>query len=74
MSVVGDLPPGNVLIPSQVYALGVQRGEWQDDAAQRLILRELDRIHDGLLDTTASGWRDRLAFWKQPEPVRGLYL
>ena len=61
-------------MPSQVYALGVERGEWQDDAAQRLILRELDRIHAELLDAKTSGWRERLAFWKQPGPVRGLYL
>lgn len=61
-------------LPSQAYARGVQRGDWQDDPAQRAALRELDRIHAALLDRTGTGWRDRLSFWKQDQPVPGLYL
>ena len=37
-------------------------------------LRELDRIHQALLETAEAGWREKLSFWKKPEPVRGLYL
>ena len=73
MSAAGELA-GNAPTPSQAYAQGVQRGDWQDEPAQHATLRELDRIHAALLDSTTSGWRDRIAFWKQPEPVRGLYL
>ena len=60
------------LTPSQAYAQGAARGEWQDDPAQHAALRELDRIHNGLLDSTDTGWRGKLSFWKKPEPVRGL--
>ena len=62
------------LTPSQAYAQGAARGEWQDDPAQHAALRELDRIHNGLLDSTDTGWRGKLSFWKKPEPVRGLYF
>ncbi len=61
--------------PTRAYAQGVARGEWQDDPAQHEILRELDRIHAALLETSETGWREKLSFWKKPEkPVRGLYL
>ncbi len=62
------------LTPSQAYAQGAARGEWQDDPAQHATLRELDRIHAALLESTDTGWRGKLSFWKKPEPVRGLYL
>ncbi len=65
---------GETPTPSQTYAAGVRRGEWQDDPAQREVLKELDRVHAALLDAADAGWRERLSFWKQPEPVRGLYL
>ncbi len=61
-------------MPSQAYAQGVARGDWQDDAAQYAALRELDRIHHALLETAEVGWREKLSFWKKPEPVHGLYL
>lgn len=60
--------------PSQAYAQGVARGDWQDDPAQHATLRELDRIHQALLETAETGWREKLSFWKKPEPVHGLYL
>ena len=33
------------LTPSQRYAEGVARGDWQNDPAQHAALAELDRIH-----------------------------
>ena len=63
------------LLPSQRYAAGVQRGDWQNDPAQHAALAELDRIHEALVDSQQDGWLDRLsAFWKKPDPVRGLYF
>ena len=64
----------DALTPSQAYAQGAARGEWQDDPAQHATLRELDRIHVSLLESADTGWRGKLSFWKKPEPVRGLYL
>ena len=63
------------LTPSQRYNDGVARGDWRDDPAQRAGLAELDRIHQAIIETSQDGWLDRLsAFWKKPEPVRGLYF
>lgn len=63
------------LLPSQRYAAGVQRGDWQNDPAQHAALAELDRIHEALVDSQQDGWLGRLsAFWKKPDPVRGLYF
>ncbi len=63
------------LTPSQRYAAGVARGDWRDDPAQHAVLVELDRIHNAIVDSAEDGWLDRLsAFWKKPEPVRGLYF
>ena len=63
------------MTPTQRYADGVARGEWQDDPAQHAALVELDRIHIALVDSAQDGWLDRLsAFWKRPEPVKGLYF
>ncbi|MCD7099162.1 cell division protein ZapE [Stenotrophomonas sp. MMGLT7] len=63
------------MLPSQRYAQGVERGDWRDDPAQHAALAELDRIHAAIVDSDQDGWLDRLsAFWKKPEPVRGLYL
>ena len=61
--------------PSQRYAAGVARGDWRDDPAQHPALAELDRIHEAIVDSAQDGWLDRLsAFWKKPEPVKGLYF
>src|SRR5690606_41515723 len=46
--------------PSQRYAEGVARGDWQDDPAQRVVLGELDRIHDALADAPRGGLLGRL--------------
>ena len=69
MSVAGAQP-----LPSQAYAQGAARGDWQDDPTQHAALRELDRIHQDLLEAADTGWREKLSFWKKPEPVRGLYF
>lgn len=63
------------LTPTQRYAAGVERGDWQNDPAQHAALAELDRIHLALVDSAEDGWLDRLSsFWKKPEPVKGLYF
>ncbi len=65
-----------VMLPSQRYAEGVARGDWQDDPAQRAVLVELDRIHRGLLAVPASpaGWLGRLLPGAPAPAVQGLYL
>lgn len=61
--------------PSQAYAAGVARGDWQDDPAQHAALRELDRIWSALSAAPARGG-GLLARWLGPrsEAPRGLYL
>lgn len=61
------------MTPSQAYAAGVARGDWSDDPAQHPALRELDRIHAGVLDPPSQSLFDRLR-GKPREGVRGLYL
>ena len=58
--------------PSQRYAQGVARGDWQDDPAQHPALRELDRLHAQLLDEPAAA--GLFVRWRTPEAVPGLYL
>ncbi|PJJ96578.1 cell division protein ZapE [Lysobacteraceae bacterium NML91-0213] len=62
--------------PSQRYADGIARGDWQDDPAQRAVLPELDRLHaalsqplprTGMLRRLLGGGSDAAA-------VPGLYL
>lgn len=61
------------LPPSQRYALGVARGDWQDDPAQHPALRELDRLHALLSQPRRRGLLD--AWWgRKPDTPRGLYL
>ena len=57
--------------PSAAYALGVAAGRWEDDAAQRAALLELDRVHAELVAAENSRWWQRL---RATPPVRGLYL
>jgi len=61
--------------PSERYAAGVARGDWQDDAAQHAALHELDRIHAALLaQPSLKGWFGAL-FGKDDAPAMpGLYL
>ncbi|HOV57115.1 MAG TPA: cell division protein ZapE [Rhodanobacteraceae bacterium] len=65
-------------LPSQRYAAGVARGDWQDDPAQRAVLAEFDRLHTALAatgDTADTGLVARLrARWRAPLAVPGLYL
>lgn len=67
------LPAAPGLLPSQRYAEGVARGDWQDDPAQAPALRELDRIHQQLLQHERPGALGRL-LGRRPQPVPGLYL
>ena len=60
-------------LPSQRYAAGVARGDWQDDPAQHAALRELDRIHAAVAGSSANGFLGRL-LGRDPAPPRGLYL
>lgn len=61
--------------PSQHYADGVARGDWQDDPAQHAPLAALDRIHAQLLaPAPAPGLLRRLLGTPAAELVRGLYL
>ena len=61
--------------PSERYAAGVARGDWQDDAAQHAALHELDRIHAALLAQPPP--RDgsaRCSARTMPPATPGLYL
>lgn len=61
--------------PSQAYAAGIARGDWQHDPAQQPALRELDRIHAALL-APARG-QGLFGTWfggADPTAPRGLYL
>ena len=61
--------------PSQRYAAGIARGDWQDDPAQRAVLRELDRLHGELsAPAAAPGLLGRLLGGHGPAAPRGLYL
>ena len=61
--------------PSQRYAEGVARGDWQDDPAQRAVLVEFDRLYAALSAPPDNGLFARLrAKFAEPEAVPGLYL
>ncbi|UXI68102.1 cell division protein ZapE [Tahibacter amnicola] len=63
------------MTPTQHYLAGVARGEWQDDAAQRAVLVELDRIHAALSRPREQGLFARIkAHFQAPVAVQGLYL
>jgi len=63
------------VLPSQHYAQGVARGNWQDDPAQRAMLPEFDRIQNALIQREQAGLFARLrARLGEPAPVPGLYL
>jgi cell division protein ZapE len=70
---VSAAPQHAAMTPSQAYAAGVARGDWSEDPAQHPALRELDRIHAGVLDPPSQGLFDRLR-GKPREGVPGLYL
>jgi cell division protein ZapE len=61
--------------PSARYAAGVARGEWNDDPAQRAVLRELDRVHAALLQAQPrAGLLGRLLGRNDADSIAGLYL
>ncbi|GMU44891.1 MAG: hypothetical protein AMXMBFR25_28770 [Lysobacterales bacterium] len=59
--------------PLARYQAGVDAGHWQDDAHQRKVLAELNRIHEELRVHAARPWWRRWLGAGQA-PVRGLYL
>jgi len=62
-------------LPSQRYAEGVARGDWQDDPAQHRALAALDRLHRELTAPAPASYRvARLLGRARPPHVRGLYL
>ncbi|WP_407353322.1 cell division protein ZapE [Luteimonas sp. R10] len=65
---------GTARTPSQAYDAGIARGDWQDDPAQRAVLRELDRIHEALQAVPARGGLLGRLLGGGPDPVPGLYL
>ncbi|PJK08065.1 cell division protein ZapE [Lysobacteraceae bacterium NML120232] len=62
--------------PSQRYQAGIERGQWQDDPAQRAVMVELDRLHADLSAAEETpGLMRRLFGGKRELRVpRGLYL
>ncbi|MDQ3057430.1 MAG: cell division protein ZapE [Pseudomonadota bacterium] len=61
--------------PSEAYAAGVARGDWQDDPAQHAALQALDRIHAALVQApTRRGWLGALFGDGDAPAVQGLYL
>lgn len=63
----------SIQTPSQTYAAGVARDDWQDDPAQHRALHELDRIHAALLESPRGGMFAKW-FGQRAAPPRGLYL
>jgi cell division protein ZapE len=63
------------MAPGAAYDRGVEAGRWQADPAQQALLPELEALHGELLAAQPEGFLDRLAArFREPEPVRGLYL
>ncbi len=61
--------------PTDGYAAGVVRGDWQDDPAQHAALQALDRIHTALMEAPArKGWLGALLGDGDAPTVQGLYL
>ncbi|MBI2398555.1 MAG: cell division protein ZapE [Xanthomonadales bacterium] len=61
--------------PSAAYQREIDRGQRQEDAAQRALLPVLDRIHAQLLARAEPAFAARfLARFRTQPPVRGLYL
>lgn len=61
--------------PSERYREGVERGDWDADPAQAEALRELDRLHDALLQAPArKGLLGKVFGTATDDDIRGLYL
>lgn len=63
----------DVETPSAAYARGVREKHWDDDASQREILIELDRVFNELLAARETNWFKR-AFSGKRKAVRGAYI
>ena len=63
------------MTPSEAYAAGVARGDWQDDPAQHPALAELDRIHAALIASPGrGGFLSKLFSRNDDVAIPGLYL
>lgn len=63
------------MTPSDAYAAGVARGDWQDDPAQHPALAELDRIHAALIASPErGGFLSKLFSRNDDVAIPGLYL
>ena len=63
------------MTPSQAYAAGIARGDWQDDPAQHPALAELDRIHAALIASPErGGFLSKLLSRHDDDAIPGLYL
>lgn len=61
--------------PSVAYRQGVSEQRWGSDDLQLMVLSELDRIHDALLNQEQAGVLSRfMRQLRNQAPVRGLYL
>lgn len=62
--------------PSQLYQAGIERGQWQDDPAQRAVMVELDRLHRELSRPAESPGLIARLFGNKPTATapQGLYL
>jgi cell division protein ZapE len=60
--------------PSALYDRGVREQRWQDDPAQRVALRALDRIHAALSAPRDASLWNRILGRNASREVRGLYL
>lgn len=61
-------------LPSALYARGVAEGRWQDDPAQRAVLKAFDRLHTALLMPPPGVFARLRERMKAPDPARGVYL
>ena len=60
--------------PTELYEQGLTHGHWRRDRAQELVLKSLDRIHEGL-NGKSNSLLDKLgAAFRDNTPVQGLYL
>ena len=64
------------MTPSDAYAAGIARGDWQDDPAQHPALAELDRIHAALMAMPERDGFFAKLFSKRTDDdaIPGLYL
>jgi cell division protein ZapE len=64
-----------VIEPLDAFDAGIQSGRWMDDAAQRAVLTELDRLHVALVANTPDSLFERvLARFTKPKKLSGMYI